>query len=149
MRIQPWEIDALNDSELASYIIVSYETSQLDNPAENFYLMGACATALFITLAGAFPIIFQDIQTIIPSYTIITIASLFIGLFLFGVGYHKSKVQTQQMRQTFGEIMSRHPLFLQAIRKFSGLPDIGNSEREEYLERIKEIEEKMADQPPS
>ena len=75
-----WEVDALNDSEILSYFIVTKETSQRPNPTEgwSFILMSLCS-ALFLV----FPIIFilvpefvNDVNEIMDVIIVIKIVSL-------------------------------------------------------------------------
>ena len=138
-----WEVDELTDSEIISYVTVTKETSQKPDPTENYMII----MCLFIALLVSFIIV----VVVLPEYQtnpglITIILALLIFSFISGWIYkRKYKAHMQSEREFEKATMTRYPLFLESIRKFAILPDIGESQREIYLERIQEIESKMVD----
>jgi hypothetical protein len=139
-----WEVDALNDSEILSYITVTKETSQRTNPTESWSFILMCfSMSLFLV----FPLIIVFVPEF-PMYDFIfgiMVISL-IASIVFGLNFKRKNDEYKQSEREFEmEIMEQHPLFVESLRKFATLQDITDSQREEYLERIQEIESKMAD----
>ena len=138
-----WEVDALDDSEILSYVTVTKETSQRPDPTENWGILFSFLFALFLSFV-LFVILVPEFQTngiILGIILLSLVASLIIG----AIFNRKNKAHMLQEKEYEIGMMTRHPLFIEVIRKFAALDDISDLQREEYLRRISEIEEKMAD----
>lgn len=139
-----WEVDALNDSEILSYITVTKETSQRPNPTESWSFILMC---LSMSLFMVFPLIIILVPEF-PMYDFIfgiMVISL-IGSIVFGLNFKRKNDEYKQSEREFEiQVMQQHPLFLESIRKFAALQNITESQREKYLERIHEFESTMAD----
>lgn len=136
-----WEVDALSDSEILSYVTVTKETSQRPDPTQNLMIVTSLFAALFLSfiIIVAFVPEFPVNDIIIGIALVSLVASLISG-WIFKVR-HEAHMQNE--REFEIEIMRSHPLFLEAIRKFAALQDINESNRERYLKRIQEIESGM------
>lgn len=136
-----WEVDALSDSEILSYVIVTKETSQRPDPTENWGILMSLFMALFL--------VFLIIIILVPAFPIydsisgIMLFSL-IGVFVSGwIFKGKLEEHKQSGREFEIEMMKQYPLFVESIRKFAALPDVTKSQREKYTERLQEIESKL------
>lgn len=141
LRMYTAEIDALDDSELLSYLIVVFEDIQKENLAEMIYVAGAGALAVFISLTITFQIAMPGIQERLgPGYALLMLLSLCFAM-LFGVlGYRESRAYARRRKQHVAMTVNKHPLFFQAMRKLMSLTDISESERKNHLKRIQKIE---------
>jgi hypothetical protein len=140
--IYEWEVDASDDSEILSYVTVVKETSRRPDPTENWGILFAFLFALFLSFVIFMVLVpeFQTNSTIQAIIVLFLIASLITG-WIFN---RKYSVHMLQEREYEIGVMARHPQFIEAIRKFAALDDVSYSQREEYLKRIHEIDEKMA-----
>ena len=137
-----WEVDALNDSEILSYITVTKETSQKPNPTESWSFILMCfSMSLFVV----FPLIIILVPEF-PMYDFIfgiMVISLITSI-VFGLNFKKKNDEYKQSEREFEiEMMKQYPLFVESIRKFATLPDITASQRENYTKRLQEIESKL------
>ncbi len=138
-----WEVDVLNDAEIMSYVTVTKETSQRPDPTENWMIISSLFAALFITF-----LILLFIPDFPPIYDfIIGTMLVFLGGTVITGWMYRGKYRAHKQSEKEFEIatMTRHPLFLESIRKFAALENISESQSEIYLERIQEIESKMVD----
>ena len=138
-----WEIDALDDAEIFSYFTVTKETSQRTDPNVNWMIAASFLFAL--SLALIITVIFSP-ELLEYNWFIWLIILPMAFSFVTGWIYTKKNRVHQQSEKEFEvSIHSKHPLFAQALHKFSKLPDISDEQRTIYQERIHELEKKMAD----
>jgi hypothetical protein len=137
-----WEVDALSDSEILSYFIVSKETSQRPDPTENWLILSSFSMALFLV----FPLIFilvpefvNDVSGVMDVIIVIMIVALIGSITSGWIFKGKNERHKQSEREFEIDIMKQNPLYLEAIRKFTKLQGITESQRKEYLERYKEL----------
>ena len=138
MWLNEWEIDALDESEMLSYITVNFKTSKRPNPAENWMLIATLFAALFSSSILIYFVI-PEFQTY-SFYPMLIIASFFLMVVLGAITYSRYKSYSRRTKELDIELIQQHPLFLQAIRKFACLENISDSKRAEYERRLEEIE---------
>ena len=136
-----WEVDALDDSEILDYFIVTNDRDDSLDPTLNWMVSSACSIALFMSLVFTYVVIDSSLSFLVGPMIISFIA----GIILYWIYHMKNKVYVQGKKEKEIELMTRHPLFFEAIRKFAALPDISEVQRKEYQKRLQEIESKMRD----
>jgi hypothetical protein len=143
MWLNEWEIDALDDSEMLSYIMVTIETSEKENPVDNVLMVASLFAALFLSFILLWAII-PEFRTY-SFYPILALSSLLLMVISGGLAYRANRGYSQRKRESDIVTMKQNPLFLQAIRKFASLIDISDSKRDEYVTRVQEIEMFLSD----
>jgi hypothetical protein len=139
-----WEIDALDDDEIFSYVTVTKETSQRPDPTQHFLIASSFSIALFLSLLICI-IIVPEVSTnsIILGVMLVSLITSFIT---GGIFRGKNREHMQNEREFEAAMITRHPLYHESLRKFSALSNISESQRENYLERIQETDAKMSNQ---
>lgn len=144
MWMNEWEVDALDDSEMLSYVSVTIKTSRKPNPVENWMIAAALFAAFFFSSILLYYIV-PEFQTY-SFYSVLSLTS-FLLMVIFGVlTYSKSKSHARQIKDIYIELMQQHPLFLQAVRRFASLTNITDSKRAEYEERLDKLEQMLREE---
>jgi hypothetical protein len=141
--LDTWAFDALDDSELLSFVDVQICREGFSHERSLMFLVlcvilvGPSAAvfsimALFISPTSTSPIL-SSIAVVTSLLVLISVAN-----------YYKRRRDAASKKRHIDLVAARESLsFLDALRKLASLPQIDEGEREGYLRRLKNIEDEL------
>jgi hypothetical protein len=142
--LEVWEIDTLSESELVAYIEVQMSIEQINvsKGSVPFVIGVICLlpSAIFFSIME----ISSPSGQVISLPFVISFASIFI-LLILGVRFYKFRQDAMSKRRTIDlTAAGENLMFLNALRTLASLSTKDNWKKEEYVRRLKYIEDKFA-----
>ncbi len=144
VTLEEWEIDALNGSELASFISVQQKREQYSDKLESIsfklFLGGVSITGLFLVMSLQIVLMLKPVP---EALLIVTLASSIL-MALSGIVYYlKRKLTILKRGEIDLEAARNDSSFLGALRKLAAVPKTAYVDKDEHISRLEYIENAM------
>ena len=142
MMLERWEVDAMNDSEILSFIEVQLKR---DGYSDRLELVSFLAFLTSVMIMGAFPIsvLIFGYDAVLTSVSGLLMTAIIMFLISGPVYYMRHRNTNSKKRHIDMEAVRRNSIFLQALRNLAAVPESEYVDSKEYVKRLEDLENLM------
>ena len=145
ITLDRWEVYALSDSELISYIDIQRARNRASDRLETVTMLFAAAVACAVTcpiLAYVF-LSFGDVASVSVMMNLTVLACILL-VFAGGLDYSMHRSTSLRMKSMDLEAVGKDSSFLEMLQRLAETPEADEHTRNELLKRVKHIEDTLA-----
>jgi hypothetical protein len=145
ITLDRWEVYALSDSELISYIDIQRTRNRVSNRLE-LVAMSFTATSAFAPVSLILAVAFLYFGEY-GSFSVLANLTVLAGILLFVVGilYYSMRRRTSLLMKNMDlEAVRQDRSFLEMLRRLAETPEADEYTRKELVKRVKHIEDALA-----